>query len=123
MSDARADILARLKRSSAPVNRPPSLIPAVDRPDLAGLFEEKAVAAGATVRHLADADQAAEGIAHYLRDHNLPARCVVSPDIPSEFKAALQNLDRAAPSDVGQMRMADGMTVISGCRAAVDRAR
>ena len=119
MSDARTDILRQLKRHRAPVQAPPPLIPALDTQDVVACFEEKAIAAGATVQWLSRIDQADEAIARYLRDLNLPARCVISPDIEADFAIAVHGLDRVEASNMPNAVTLDGVTVIGACRTAV----
>lgn len=99
MSDAKAQILAGLKRSLARDERPldetalaerasgprPGLIPArargLDRRGLVALFEAYAKEVACTVAHAARKDDVPEEVASYLRGQNLPAEFVQAPDV------------------------------------------
>jgi L-lactate dehydrogenase complex protein LldG len=99
MNDAKAQILAGLKRSlgrdeHAPdemalakrISGPqPGLIPArargLDRRGLIALFEAYAKEVACTVAHAARKDDVPEEVAAYLKGQNLPAELVMAPDV------------------------------------------
>jgi L-lactate dehydrogenase complex protein LldG len=98
MSDARADMLGRIRAALEPhrsegerasaaarlAQHPPSLIPArakgLDAAALAALFTAMAEEADATVARVADAGDVPREVARYLAERNLPARLVAAPD-------------------------------------------
>jgi L-lactate dehydrogenase complex protein LldG len=99
MNDAKAQILAGLKRSLARDDHPldeialakrisgpqPGLIPArargLDRRGLIALFETYAKEVACTVAHAARRDDVPEEVAAYLKGQNLPAEFVMAPDV------------------------------------------